>query len=101
MEAASGSAIPTKLCVLDAVTPAKRHRAQQFTGGKNIGVPATLARTAFEEADRITPRKPASRQRRGPLLGPGQAPRIWSETERVRGPSNSARMILCHVPRTS
>src|SRR6266542_1382960 len=39
MEAASGSAIPTKLCVLDAVTPAKRHRAQQFTGGKNIGVP--------------------------------------------------------------
>ena len=44
MEAASGSAIPTKLCVLDAVTPAKRHRAQQFTGGKNIGVPATLAR---------------------------------------------------------
>ena len=44
MEAASGSAIPTKLWVLDAVTPAKRHRAQQFTGGKNIGVPATLAR---------------------------------------------------------
>ena len=44
MEAASGSAIPTKLCVLDPITPAKRHRAQQFTGGKNIGVPATLAR---------------------------------------------------------
>jgi hypothetical protein len=44
METASDSAIPTKLCVLDAVTPAKRHRAQQFTGGKNIGVPATLAR---------------------------------------------------------
>ena len=34
--------IPTKLCVLDAATPAKRHRAQQFTGGKNIGVPATF-----------------------------------------------------------
>ena len=49
MEAASGSAIPTKLCVLDAVTPAKRHRAQQFTGGKNIGVPTTSARTAFWE----------------------------------------------------
>jgi len=47
MEAASGSAIPTKLCVLDPVTPAKRHRAQQFTGGKNIGVPATLARNAI------------------------------------------------------
>jgi hypothetical protein len=43
METASDSAIPTKLCVLDAVTPAKRHRAQQFTGGKNIGVPATFA----------------------------------------------------------
>jgi hypothetical protein len=28
MEAASGSAIPTKLCVLDEVTPAKGHRAQ-------------------------------------------------------------------------
>ena len=49
MEAASGSAIPTKLCVLDPVTPAKRHRAQQFTGGKNIGVPATLLETAFWE----------------------------------------------------
>jgi hypothetical protein len=35
MEAASGWAIPTKLCGVDAVTPAKWHRAQQFTGGKN------------------------------------------------------------------
>jgi hypothetical protein len=34
---------PTKLCVLDTLTPAKRHRVQQLTGGKNIGVPATLA----------------------------------------------------------
>jgi hypothetical protein len=49
MEAASGSVIPTKLCVLDAATPAKWHRAQQFTGGKNIGVPATLARNCILE----------------------------------------------------
>jgi hypothetical protein len=29
----------------------------------------------------------------------GQAPKICSETERVRGPSSSARMILCQAPR--
>lgn len=51
MEAASGSVIPTKLRALDAITPgkdaavpAKRHRSQQLTGGKNFGPPATLAR---------------------------------------------------------
>ena len=33
--------------------------------------------------------------------GVGYAPRIWSEMERVRGPSSSARMILCQVPRTN
>ena len=55
---------------------------------------------AAENNAKALPRS-ASRLRRGPLLGPGQAPKIWSETERVRGPSNSARMILCHVPRTS
>ena len=47
MEAASSSVIPTKLCVLDTLTPAKRHRAQQLTGSKNIGVPATLARNCI------------------------------------------------------
>jgi hypothetical protein len=30
MEAASGSAIPTKLCVLDEVSPAKGHRTQHL-----------------------------------------------------------------------
>jgi len=55
MEAASGSAIPTKLCVLDAVTPAKRHRAQQFTGGNNIGVPSTLARNVLGDHSREVP----------------------------------------------
>ena len=42
MEATSGSVMATKLCVPDAAAPAKWHRAQQFTSGKNIGVPATF-----------------------------------------------------------
>jgi len=29
-------------CVFLTRQPAKRHRAKQFTGGKNIGVPATF-----------------------------------------------------------
>jgi hypothetical protein len=37
-----------------------------------------------------------------PALGVAdQAPKTCSETERVRGPSSSARMILCQVPRTT
>jgi hypothetical protein len=39
----------TKLCVPCKLTPARRHRAQQLTGGQNIGVPASWLETAFWE----------------------------------------------------
>ena len=101
MAATSGSAMHRNCVFLTRQLPQKGTELSNSLTARTSAYRRLWLETAFEEADRIPPRKSASRQRRGPLLGPGQAPRIWSETERVRGPSNSARMILCQVPRTS
>ena len=53
MAATSGSAMPPKLCVLDAATPAKRHRAQQFTGGKKSAYRRLFANSVLGSYDPV------------------------------------------------